>query len=69
MTHELHSILNYIFILILNNISSVEIALFLFQPMDFLPEQGTSMQAPADQCTSLKLYVANLIDVILLWSV
>lgn len=37
--------------------------------MDFLPDQGTSSQAPADQCTSIKLYVANLIDVILLWSV
>lgn len=37
--------------------------------MDFLPDQGTSSQAPADQCISLKLYVANLIDIILLWSV
>lgn len=53
----------------LNDISSVKIALFLFQPRDFLPDQGTSGRAPADQCTSLKLYVANLIDVILFWSV
>lgn len=37
--------------------------------MDFLPDQETSSQAPADQCTSLKLYVEDLIDVILLWSV
>lgn len=47
----------------------MDLTLLLFQSVDFLPNQGMSSQAPADQCTSLKLSVANVIDVILLWSV
>lgn len=65
----MHSILRYIFNHIVNNINSMEVALLLFQSMEFLPDQGMSSQAPADQCTSLELSVANVIHVILLWSV
>lgn len=65
----MHSILRYIFNHTVNDIRSMELALLLFQSMDFLPDQGTSSQAPADQCTSLKLSVAHVIHVILLWSV
>lgn len=33
----------------------MELHLLLFQTVDFLPDQGMSSQAPADQCRLLKL--------------
>lgn len=48
-------VFRFLFFFLMIQSITTELPLFLFQSVDFLPDQGMSSQAPADQCRLLKL--------------